>query len=85
MPGHIESDDAMQSCDALVIHQRAILAAVGACGVKAEQRRALAGFFDIDAMLAAEQIEMQIAADGGFETGGHAAAPARSFTSASLK
>ena len=71
--------------DAFVIHQRAILTAIGAGGVQAQQRRALPRLFHIDTVLAAEQIQMQIAADGGFETSGHAAAPARSFTSASLK
>ena len=38
--------------DARVVHQRAVLPAVGAGGVQAQQRRALAGFLDIDAVLA---------------------------------
>jgi hypothetical protein len=85
VPWHVEGDDAVARGDTRVVHQCAILAAIGARGVQAQQRRAAARFLDIDAMLAAEQVEMQIATDGGFKMRAHAAAPARSFTSASLK
>ena len=62
--------------DALVVHQRAVLPAVGARGVQAQQRRALARFLDIDAVMAPEQIEMHVAADDRLESRAHAPAPA---------
>ena len=71
--------------DARIVHQRAVLPPVGAGGVQAEQRRALAGFLDIDAMLPIEQIEMHIAADDRLELHAHLPAPWRSLASASLK
>ena len=63
----------------------AILPPVAAGGVQAQQRRALARLLDIDAMRPAEQIEMHVAADDRLEPRAHAAAPARSLASASLK
>ena len=71
VPGHVEGDDAEIVGDALVVHQPAILAAVGAGGVQAEQRNALAGLLDIKPVRLAEQIEMQIAAGNRFEARAH--------------
>ena len=76
----------MAARDALIVHQRAVLAPVGAGGVEAQQRRALACLLDIDAMLAPEQIEMHVTADDRLELRGHATALAgRSLANASLK
>jgi len=61
--------------DALLVHQRAILPAVGARGVQAQQWRARACLFDIDAMLAPEQFEMQVAANDWLELRAHDRAP----------
>jgi hypothetical protein len=90
VPGHIEGDDAMAARDAFVVHQRPVLAPVGARGVEAQQWRALAGLLDIDPVLAAEQIELEVAADDRLECRGHALTPPvapseRSLASASLK
>ena len=72
--------------DARIVHQRAVLPPVRAGGVQAKQRRALAGFLDIDAMLAPEQIEMHVAADDRLEVRAHARRSlGRSLPSASLK
>ena len=73
MPRHVEHDHAIVLRDALVVEQAAILPAVGAGGVQAEQRNAAAGFLDVEAMRAAEQIEMQVAADRRFEARAHGA------------
>ena len=73
MPRHVEHDDAVVFRDARIVEQAAILPPVGAGGVQAEQRNALACLLDIEAVRAAEQVEMQIAADGRFETRAHAA------------
>ena len=86
VPGHVEGDDAVAAGDAFVVHQRAVLPAVGAGGVQAQQRRARARLLEIDAVRPSEQIEMHVAADDRLECRGHATAPpARSFASASLK
>ena len=86
MPGHVEGDDAMPRGDARIVHQRPVLAPVGACGVQAQQRGALARLLDIEAMRPAEQIEMHITADDRLEPRRHADTPAGlSFASASLK
>ena len=50
MPGHVESDDAEIVGDALVVHQAAVLARVGAGGVQAEQGGALPRLLDIEAV-----------------------------------
>lgn len=76
MPWHVEGDDAMAVRDAIVVHQRPVLTTVGAGGVQAQERRAPAGFLDIDAVFPSEQIEMHIAADNRLETRAHAPAPA---------
>ena len=69
-----------------IVHQAAILPPVGAGGVQAEQRRALARLLDIDAVRPAGQLEMHITTDDRFEIGAHAGTPSRrSLPSASLK
>ena len=55
-----------------VVHQRAVLPAVGAGGVQAQQRRARACLLDIDAVMPPEQVEMHVAADDRLELRGHA-------------
>lgn len=77
----------MPARDPLFVHQRAILSPVGAGGMQAQQRHALAGLLDIDTMLPPEQVEMHVAAGDRLEARGHVLqAPAgRSLASASLK
>ena len=75
MPGHIEGDDAVARRDARIVHQRAILTAVAAGGVQAEQRRALPGFLDIEPVRPAKEIEMHVAADDRLEARTHATPP----------
>ena len=58
--------------DARVVHQRRGTGARRARGVQAQQRRALAGLLDIDAVRPAEQIEMHVAADDRLESRAHA-------------
>src|SRR5262249_2249936 len=79
-------DDAVARGDMRIVHQRAILPAVAARGVQAEQRRTLPRLLDIEPVRPAEQVEMHVAAGDGFETRAHAATPfPRSFASASWK
>jgi hypothetical protein len=85
VPGHVEGDDAVLCRHPRIVHQAAILPAVAAGGVQAEQRRALARFLDIEAVRLAQEIEVHIAADDRLEFRAHADAPVRSFASASLK
>src|SRR3984893_5444846 len=86
VPGHVEGDDAVAARDARIVHQRAVLTAVGAGGVQAEQGRALARLLDIDAMWAPEQFKMHVAADDRLESRAHALAPStRNLASTSLK
>ena len=73
VPRHVEHDDAVVVGDALVVEQAAILPAVGAGGVQAEQRNALAGLLDVEPVRAAEQIEVQIAAGDRLEARAHCA------------
>ena len=74
MPGHVEGDDAEVRRDARIVHQPAILPRVGAGGVQADQRNALAGLLDIEPVRLAEQVEMQIAAGDRLEARAHRAA-----------
>ena len=86
MPGHIEGNDAMAHGDARIVHQRPVLAPVGAGGVQAEERRPLTRLLHVDTMWPPEQIELHVAANDRLEARHHADAPAgRSFASASLK
>jgi hypothetical protein len=94
MPGHVEGDHAVARGDAGIVHQRPVLPPVGAGGVEAEQRRALAGLLDIDPVRPPEQIKMHVAAGDRLESGPHGNALARladdvccgrSLASASLK
>ena len=62
VPRHVEHDDAIVFGDALVVEQAAILPAVGARGVQAEQRNALAGLLDIEPVRPVEQRHVEIAA-----------------------
>jgi hypothetical protein len=36
VPGHVEGNDAMAAGDTRIVHQRTVLAAVGACGVQTQ-------------------------------------------------
>ena len=85
MPGHVEGDDAKILGDARIVHDAAILPAVGAGGVQAEQGNALAGLLDIEPMRTAEHLEMHVAAGDGLEARLHEAALLRSEASTSLK
>ena len=86
MPWHVESDDAVPPRDPVVIHQCAVLARVGAGGVKAQQRRSLTGLLDIKTMPSTGQIERHVAADHGFKWRCHGSRPRlASLASASLK
>ena len=62
----------MAACDPIVVHQGAILPAVAAGGVQAQQRRALPGLLEIDAVLAAGKLQMHVAADDRLELRFHA-------------
>ena len=64
--------DHLAARDPRIVHQRAVLPAVGARGVQTQQRRALAGLFEINAVFAPEQIEMHVAADDRLKLRGHA-------------
>src|SRR5262249_46517544 len=79
VPGHVEHDDAIVIGDAFVVEQAAILPAVRAGGVQAEQRNALSCFLDIKPVRAVEQREIEIAAGDRLEAGTHAAAPVASW------
>ncbi|HET9354072.1 MAG TPA: hypothetical protein VFO32_08760, partial [Sphingomicrobium sp.] len=63
MPRQIEGDDAEARGDGRIVQQLAILPAVGAGGVQAEQGNALPRLLEIEAMRPAVQIQPQIAAD----------------------
>ena len=63
MPRQVENDDAEAAGDLGVVQERAILPAVGAGGVQADQRDALPRFLEIDAMRPAVEVEPQVAAD----------------------
>ena len=91
MPGQVEGNDAEALENFAVIEQRAVLAAVGARGVQAQQRDALPRLLDIEPMRLAADGKAQIAADDrlevGFAVGAHRAPPelARGNASRSLK
>ena len=71
VPGQIERDDAEGLGHFRVVEDAAILAAVGPGRVQAQQRYAVrrSRFLEIDAMRAAVEVDMQIAARHGFDTG----------------
>ena len=71
VPRHVEHDDAIVVGDALVVEQAAILPPVGARGVQAKQRNALARLLDVEPVRPAEQVEVEIAADDGLEARAH--------------
>ena len=52
-----------------VVEEAAVLAAVGAGGVQADERDARAGLLEIDAVRLALDVDAQVAADGGLEVG----------------
>ena len=72
-----------------VVEEAAVLPAVGAGRVQAQQRDAGAGLLDIEPVRLALDVEAQIAADGGLERGlAHRLRPsaaARGSASSSLK
>ncbi len=67
MPRHVEGDHAEIRRDARIVEQAAVLARVRSGGVQAHERNPFACLLDIEAMRAAEQIEVQIAADDRLE------------------
>ena len=91
MPGQVEGNDAKALENFAVVEERPVLAAVGAGGVQAQQRDALARFLDIEPMRLAADGEAQVAADDrlelGFAVAAHRATPdlARGSASRSLK
>ncbi len=76
VPRHIEGDDAVAGCNALIIHQGAVLPPIRARGVETQQWRALPRLLNIDAMFQSEQIEMHVAAGDRLKLRDHASAPA---------
>ena len=86
MPRHVKSYDAVPARDPVIIHQCAVLARIGAGGVKTQQRRSLTGLLDVETVSSTGQIERHVAADHGLESCRHAFVPVgRSLASASLK
>ena len=71
VPRHVEHDDAIVVGDALVVEQPAILPSVGARGVQAKQRNALARLLDVEPVRPSEQVEVEIAPDDELEAGAH--------------
>jgi hypothetical protein len=69
MPGHVEGQHAEVARDHAVVEEMAILLSVGARGVEADERDALAGLLEVDAMRAPAQGQRQVAADDGLEVG----------------
>ena len=79
MPRQVEGDDAKARQRLGIVEEAAILPAVGAGRVQAHERDALAGLLDVDAVRLAGDVEAEIAADGGLESGfcgAHRAPPA---------
>ncbi|MNL35096.1 hypothetical protein D3C87_1571070 [compost metagenome] len=74
VPGHVESNHAITRGDVRIAHHVAVLAAVGARGMQADQRNALARFLEIDAAGLARDFNRHIAANNGFQRGAHACA-----------
>ena len=62
MPRHVEGDDAVVGRDTRIVEEAAELAPVGARGVQAQQRNARPRLLEIEAMRAAEQVEIEVAA-----------------------
>ena len=78
VPGQVEGDDAELGKRLGVVEEAAVLPAVGARRVQAQQRDAGAGLLDIEPVRLALDVEAQIAADGGLERGfAHRLRPAR--------
>ena len=58
-----------------VTQQMAILPAVGAGGMQANQRHALAGFLEVNAARLAPKLHLHISADHGFQVPAHCSVP----------
>jgi hypothetical protein len=69
MPRQVEGDDAIAAGDLRVVQDRPVLPAVGAGGVQAEERNALARLLEVDAMRLAVQVQAQVAADHRLDHG----------------
>ena len=67
MVRHIERNDAILVGNGRIVKQMAVLPAVRAGGVKAEQRDAPAGFLKVDAVAGAVRRDIQITALYGFD------------------
>ena len=93
VPGQVEGDDAELGENLGVIEKAAVLPAVGAGRVQADERDAGTGFLDVEPVRLALDVEAQIAADGRLElrsgAGAHrarsSAAAERGRASSSLK
>ena len=67
MPRQVEGDHAIAAGDLGIVQQRAVLPSVGAGGVQAEQRNALARLLEVEAVRLAVEVEAQVAPDHRFE------------------
>jgi hypothetical protein len=72
VPRHVEGEHAEVARDRLVEHQVAELAAVGAGGVQADERDALPGFLEVDAVGTAAERQVDVAADDRLDLRHHA-------------
>jgi hypothetical protein len=82
VPRHVEGDDAKAAGDAGAVHQPAILPPIRAGGVQADERDSLARLFEIEAVMPAGVIEMQIAPGDWLDRGAHRGASRRQANSA---
>ena len=69
MPGHVEGDDAELGEDLGIVHEAAVLPAIRAGGVQADEGDARAGLLDIETMRLALDGETEVAADRRLEVG----------------
>ena len=79
VPRQVEGDDAEAGQRLGIVHEAAILPAIRAGRVQANQRDAFARLLDVDAVRLAGDVDAQVAADGGLERGvcgAHRAPPA---------
>jgi hypothetical protein len=67
VPRHVEGDNAKTPRDRRIVEHRPVLTAVGAGGVQAEKRDALARLLEVQAVLAAAELDARITADDRLE------------------
>ena len=63
MPRQVEGDHAIAAGDLAIVQERAVLPSVGAGGVQADQRNALARLLEIEPVRLAVEVQAQVAAD----------------------